>query len=320
MSFPKISISVPVYNTERYLVKCLDSLINQTQKDIEIIFVDDGSIDNSGDICDLYASKDNRIRVIHKENGGLASARQAALEMATGEYFCACDADDWVELDMYEKLYKKAKETDADIVMCDYWSEYPDGKLVEQKYPYELSERNDLLDDLLNGLFPKAIWNKLIRRDFLLANQLSWELGINQGEDFLMTAKMLLAGATVANTGETLYHYRRDNNGTSYTHNITLGSYNQSLAIIRWVELHVDKERYAKGLHHTWVSVAYTGLRVKSGMTADYYKATVLKQCPLRDFVRHRNTSIKAMIVMATKLLGYRFGQQIVKLVKIFNR
>ena len=320
MSFPKISISVPVYNTERYLVKCLDSLINQTQKDIEIIFVDDGSIDNSGDICDLYASKDNRIRVIHKENGGLASARQAALEMATGEYFCACDADDWVELDMYEKLYKKAKETDADIVMCDYWSEYPDGKLVEQKYPYELSERNDLLDDLLNGLFPKAIWNKLIRRDFLLANQLSWELGINQGEDFLMTAKMLLAGATVANTGETLYHYRRDNNGTSYTHNITLGSYNQSLAIIRWVELHVDKERYAKGLHHTWISVAYTGLRVKCGMTADYYKATVLKQCPLRDFVRHRNTSIKAMIVMATKLLGYRFGLQIVKLVKIFNR
>lgn len=320
MRRPKVSISVPVYNAEKYLRQCLDSLVNQALQDIEIVVVNDGSTDSSESICNEYAEKDSRVKLISKENGGLASARQAALEAAHGQYFCACDADDWVEPDMFEKLYKKAVETGADIVMCDYWSEYPDGKLVEQKYPYELSERNDLLDDLLNGLFPKAIWNKLIRRDFLLANQLSWELGINQGEDFLMTAKMLLAGATVANTGETLYHYRRDNNGTSYTHNITLGSYNQSLAIIRWVELHVDKERYAKGLHHTWVSVAYTGLRVKSGMTADYYKATVLKQCPLRDFVRHRNTSIKAMIVMATKLLGYRFGQQIVKLVKIFNR
>ena len=135
--------------------------------------VDDGSTDSSESSCNEYAEKDSRVKLISKENGGSASARQVALEASTGEYICACDADDWAEPDMFEKLYKKAVETGADIVMCDYWSEYPDGKLVEQKYPYELSERNDLLDDLLNGLFPKAIWNKLIRRDFLLANQLA---------------------------------------------------------------------------------------------------------------------------------------------------
>lgn len=319
MGNPLISISVPVYNAEKYLRQCLDSLVNQTLKDIEIVIVNDGSTDSSEAICREYAEKDSRIVLICKENGGSASARQAALKAAHGQFFCACDADDWAEPTMYEKLYQKAVETGADIVMCDYWNEYPGRMRTEQKYTYDLSERTDLLDDLLNGAFPKAVWSKLIRREFLAKHQLTWAQGINQGEDFLMTAKMILAGATVANTGETLYHYRRDNNGASYTHNITLESYNQSLAIIRWVESHVDKERYAKGLHHTWISVAYTGLRVKCGMTADYYKATVLKQCPLHDFVRHRNTSIKAIIVMATKLLGYRFGQQIVKLVKIFN-
>ena len=182
-----------------------------------------------------------------------------------------------------------------------------------------MNTREDLLDDLLNGTFPKAIWSKLIRRDFMTKYQLAWEQGINQGEDFLMVTKLLLAGATVANTGETLYHYRRDNNGTSYTHNITLASYNQSLAIFRWVEAHIDKGRYAKGLHHTRVSVAYTGLRVTSGMTVDYYKETALKQLRFRDFVRYRDFSVKAIIVVVTKLLGYRFGRQIVKLVNAFK-
>ena len=115
----KISIAVPVYNVEKYISKCIESLLSQTQKDIEIILVDDGSTDNSGLICDDYAQKDKRIRVIHKQNGGLGAARQSGLEVASGDYFCVCDADDWVEPAMYEELCKKAIETGADIVMCD---------------------------------------------------------------------------------------------------------------------------------------------------------------------------------------------------------
>lgn len=140
MTNRKVSISVPVYNVEKYLRKCLDCLINQTLRDIEIILVDDGSTDLCPSICDEYVILDERVKVIHKQNGGLASARQAALDVATGDYFCACDADDWVEPDMYERLYQKALETDADIVMCDYWSEYSDGNMVAHRYPYQLEE------------------------------------------------------------------------------------------------------------------------------------------------------------------------------------
>ena len=112
---PKISIIVPVYNVEKYLRKCVDSILNQTFKDFELILVDDGSIDTSGKICDEYNLKDNRIKVIHKENGGLSSARNAGLDIAQGEYIGFVDSDDWIELDMYEELYKICKENDTDV-------------------------------------------------------------------------------------------------------------------------------------------------------------------------------------------------------------
>lgn len=320
MNNPLVSISVPVYNAEKYLRQCLDSLVNQTLKDIEIVIVDDGSTDRSASICREYAERDSRILFIFKENGGLASARQAALDAAHGCFFCACDADDWAEPTMYDTLYRKAMETNADIVMCDYWSEYPDGKQTEQKYQYELSERRDLLDDLLNGRFPKAVWNKLIRRDFLKANHLTWEQGINMGEDFLLSMKMISAGATVANTGKTLYHYRRERGGTSYTNNITMASYNQSLSIICWAETHIDKNRYAKGLHHILVDVAYTGLRVRNGMTSNYYKASILDKLPFVDFVKFKGLSLKSLLILLVKLIGYKRGKWIVKHLNFFYR
>ncbi len=122
ISKPKVSVIVPVYKAEKYIHRCLGSLVNQTLHDIEIILVDDGSPDNSRKICDDYAAKDNRIKVIHKENGGVSSARNAGIKAATGEYSIHCDPDDWVELTAYEKLYNKAKETDADMVVCDYYA------------------------------------------------------------------------------------------------------------------------------------------------------------------------------------------------------
>ena len=118
---PKVSIIVPVYKVEKYLRKCIDSIINQTLKDIEIILVDDGSPDNCGKICDEYAAKDTRIKVIHKENGGLSSARNAGMEVAEGEYIGFVDSDDWIESDMYMTLWQKAKDINADLVNSDYF-------------------------------------------------------------------------------------------------------------------------------------------------------------------------------------------------------
>lgn len=115
-----ISIVVPVYNAERSIHKCIDSIVNQTFEDLEIILVNDGSKDNSGLICDEYAKKDNRIKVVHKENGGVSSARNSGLDIMTGQYFCFIDSDDYIEKDMIEKLYKAISESGAEIAICGY--------------------------------------------------------------------------------------------------------------------------------------------------------------------------------------------------------
>ncbi|EJG3290978.1 glycosyltransferase, partial [Campylobacter coli] len=112
---------VPIYNVEKYLRQCLDSIIAQTLKDIEIILVNDGSTDNCGVICDEYALKDKRIQVIHKTNAGLGAAYNTGLEMASGEYIGFVESDDWIEPNMYEELYAKAKETDVDVCLSGYF-------------------------------------------------------------------------------------------------------------------------------------------------------------------------------------------------------
>jgi glycosyltransferase involved in cell wall biosynthesis len=120
MSQPKVTVIVPVYNVEKYLSRCMKSLINQTLKDIEIILVDDGSPDSSKHMCDEYALQDCRIKVIHKENGGLGFARNSGLEIATGEFVAFVDSDDYVDLKMYETLYNQAKDLNLDTVFCGF--------------------------------------------------------------------------------------------------------------------------------------------------------------------------------------------------------
>lgn len=132
---PKVSIIVPVYNVEKYLDRCINSLVNQTLKDIEIILVDDGSPDSCPELCDEYAEKDNRIKVIHKENGGLGFARNSGLDMASGEYFAFADSDDYVDLDFYEKLYTAAKSGNYDLVQGGISTKHKD-HIETRIHPY----------------------------------------------------------------------------------------------------------------------------------------------------------------------------------------
>lgn len=125
---PKVSIVVPVYNVEKYLDRCVQSLLNQTLEEIEIILVDDGSPDNCPQLCDDYACKDSRVQVIHKQNAGLGMACNSGLEIATGEFIAFCDSDDWVDRDMYETMYKSALKYNADMVMSGIRIVYQDGK------------------------------------------------------------------------------------------------------------------------------------------------------------------------------------------------
>lgn len=115
----KLSIIVPIYNAQNHLKKCIESIINQTEKDIEIILIDDGSTDDSLKICNEYQRKDFRINVIHQNNSGVSIARNQGIKIAKGEYIGFVDSDDWIDLDMFKRLLEEAKKTDADIVMCD---------------------------------------------------------------------------------------------------------------------------------------------------------------------------------------------------------
>lgn len=134
----KISIIVPVYNVEKYLEKCINSILTQTYQNLEIILVDDGSMDNSGEICDEYAKKDERIKVIHKENGGLSDARNAGIEIATGKYIGFVDSDDYIGKDMYEYLIRLIQKENADISICGH-------KIVFQK-----EENNEIKGEILD--------------------------------------------------------------------------------------------------------------------------------------------------------------------------
>ena len=124
MENPLISVIVPIYNMENYLEKCLDNLINQTLKEIEIICINDGSVDNSLKILKNFANKDNRIIILNQKNQGQGIARNNGIKIARGEYIGFCDPDDWIELNMFENMYNKAIQNQADIVECDFISHY----------------------------------------------------------------------------------------------------------------------------------------------------------------------------------------------------
>ena len=302
-----VSISVPIYNAEKYLPQCIDSLVNQTLENIEIILVDDGSTDSSGLMCDRYAERDSRIKVVHKKNGGLASARQVGLEEASGDFFCVCDADDWVELTMYEELYKKAVEASADIVMCDYFAEYGNGITRASCYGREISKNNKkLIDDALNSLFPCSVWSKMYKREIFEKYNLIWEPGINMGEDFLMTLKILQNPVQIVYLPMNLYHYRRMPGEDSYTNHVTLSSYNQMLRIQEWIEDNFNRSLYGKGICHYLIDIAFAGLRVVDGMTTEYYRKTSTKRLSIRSLLKEN--TLKSWVILWTKIFGYHAG------------
>lgn len=169
----KVSVIVPVYNTSNYLEKCITSLLNQTLQDIEIIMVNDGSLDNSREIIEEFQKKDNRILLFNKENGGQASARNLGLSKATGEYVVFLDSDDYISPVMYEQLYNKAKSMDYDIVLCNYYLDY-NGEIKENHKIFNESREVSSKEYILSTPSPV---NKIIKREFLKKNSFQFPEG-----------------------------------------------------------------------------------------------------------------------------------------------
>lgn len=181
---PKVSVIVPIYNVEKYLEKCINSLLSQTLEDIQIILVNDGSKDNSGNIAKEY-EQNNKDRVIYveKENGGLSDARNYGLKYATGDFIAFLDSDDYIEKNAYEEMYNKAIEENADYVECDFIWEFPNKIRVDKQYPYK--NKKEMLS------FVRVVaWNKLIKRQLIIDNNLEFPKGLRY-EDVEFTYKLI---------------------------------------------------------------------------------------------------------------------------------
>lgn len=204
-----VSVIVPIYKAEPYLDRCVQSIVDQTYTNIEIILVDDGSPDDCPTMCDAWAKKDSRIRVIHQENGGFSAARNAGLDAATGAYIQFVDSDDWIEPNMVEALVICALQTNADIVRCGYYEENGTQQLAfSSTAQTHCPDQNTLVVDLMNdGLLSGALWNKLYRRTALGATRFR----NGYSEDVLFNYLLLAKEPKVVYISEVYYHYRVNN-------------------------------------------------------------------------------------------------------------
>lgn len=207
MQLPIFSIIVPIYKVEQYLERCIDSLINQTEKNIEIILIDDGSPDCCPVLCDHYAERYKNIIVVHKTNGGLSDARNEGIQRANGEYVMFVDSDDYIDLEACERLLCFAKNG-VDVIVTDGISE---GKVVNLTHSGISNNKiytgkNFLKESMIYGSIPMAAWLYVYRRDFLEANDLTFKRGIYH-EDEEFTPRALLLAESVVYSAMSFYHY-----------------------------------------------------------------------------------------------------------------
>ncbi len=214
---PKISVIVPVYNVEKYLNRCVDSILNQTFEDFELILVNDGSPDNCGNICDEYAQKDNRVKVIHKKNGGVSSARNAGIDTAQGEYIMFVDSDDWINENMLNDMYNMPdsdmKVSSIRMIGKDNSTEYIiDTKMYTQ-------------EDLLIGFFSEAFpiiclcgpWCKLYKKDIIFNNAIRFNEYMSLGEDTYFNLNYIKHCKSIYTSEQIYYYYMRENSESLFT-------------------------------------------------------------------------------------------------------
>lgn len=218
-SQPLISVLIPIYQVRAYLAQCLDSVIHQTYQNLEIILVDDGSTDGSGEICDQYAGRDARIKVIHKENGGLVSARKAGLQAASGELIAYVDSDDWIDPETYQAMYQMMEDNDADVVVAGHWEHSRDEEWpVNNFIAPGVYQSQDLTEKVFSrmlyepsigfwGLSP-AVWDKLFKRNLVFDYQMRVDERIWDGEDHAFVYSAILDAKCVCISEKNFYHHR----------------------------------------------------------------------------------------------------------------
>ena len=265
---PKVSIIITVYNREKYIEECARSLFEQSLDDIEYIFVNDASTDNSIEIIKTTANDYPRrvplVKIITLDkNGGVANARNIGIENATGEYIIHTDSDDWVDRDMYEQLYKKALETDADIVGCNICHEYPDGTSYLIQHYKETTNEN--IRSLIRGDIHPSLCTSLTRTSLIKDNHLHFPSGHNMGEDLYFNLSVYLHAKKITNIDFAPYHYRHTPDSSSFNH--TRKTIDSGIAIsVKIEELMKDTGRYEEFAN----DIDYRKFRMKLSLVKDF--------------------------------------------------
>lgn len=214
---PKISVIVPVYNVEKYLNRCVDSILNQTFEDFELILVNDGSPDNCGNICDEYAQKDNRVKVIHKKNGGVSSARNVGIDIAQGEYIMFVDSDDWINENMLNDMYNMPdsdmKVSSIRMIGKDNSTEY----IIDTK----MYTQEDLLIGFFSEAFPIICFCgpccKLYKKDIIFNNAVRFNEDMSLGEDTYFNLNYIKHCKSIYTSEQIYYYYMRENSESLFT-------------------------------------------------------------------------------------------------------
>ena len=280
MSSPAVSIIVPVYNAEPYMHRCIDSLLNQTLTDVEILLINDGSTDTSAALCDEWAAKDPRVKVFHRTNHGVAATRQFGLEHVTGKYVIHADPDDWLDLNMLEKMYTTAEEDLADMVICDYIHEYGDHtERVKQQPTANSSEQiiNDFYDHISGSLC-----NKLIRLETIRQYNLGFIDKVDIGEDMLFTLRLLQQPIRVSYCSDVLYHYDRISTANSYSRTVSPEKIHKRVLFFKkWREI-AHTETMANKITNNEIQYAYLSLKTQAYTKEEFFEAfQQLREKPL---------------------------------------
>lgn len=207
MKHIEISVIVPVYNVETYLHKCVDSILNQSFANFELLLVDDGSTDSSGQICDEYGVKDSRVKVFHKNNEGISATREFAIQQAIGDYIQFVDSDDWIEPNMFEEMLSEAKVTNSDIVGCNFIQEFSNKSLETRTF---YIERDAFIRSVVSNYWG-VLWKILFRRVLVIKHNIHFIPKIDGGEDYYYVTNLLLNAQRVSCVDSFFYHYNRNN-------------------------------------------------------------------------------------------------------------
>ena len=210
-----VSVIIPVYNSESYLHRCVDSLLTQSYTDFELILVDDGSRDSSSDICDEYARKDGRVKVFHKENAGVSSARNLGLDNATGEFVVFVDSDDWVDIHFLEYLYTAVHKEKFDIAVCEIINYYGHKIKISNNSLIEKGKCAYIKHQIIAGF--TSVCNMMFNREFIEANRLRFEK-VRYSEDFIFSIKAICLSKRITYVANHLYYYDRTNEISALHH------------------------------------------------------------------------------------------------------